>query len=377
MSKSVADWIDAETIIDPQLGSMIQEESINADVAIQIYNARRAARLTQAELASLINTKQSNISRLEDADYDGHSLTMLKKVFAALGRSFRIHVDDPNPPDLDTPLSSGGRLKDYEPLIQFASQRVTSTFPADIRWHDLVQAGFRGVLQADQQYADSNIPFDRFSVPLIRGAMINEIKHLHSEGLLRRKTSGVAVSFGAEYRKTTTVVSKISRSVTRDVLQNFDQFHSVRLDSDNKSREVVLFSKVGSRKKNSVVYLTVAHQTDHDLYVSESYLLDKRLGEDVFHISPFQALKRIVDRFGLTLRVGNTSSKFILHETVPVRTLDSSRLVKLSAPPRHSHYLSTMLRASTRKGKKLADISMAYCIDTTKYKRWVNKTTKK
>ena len=43
-------------------------------------NARTEAGLSQKELAEMIGTTQSVISRLEDADYEGHSLSMLSRI---------------------------------------------------------------------------------------------------------------------------------------------------------------------------------------------------------------------------------------------------------------------------------------------------------
>lgn len=54
------------------------------EIAQMIYDARSAAGLTQAELADLINTQQPVISQLENADYEGHSLSMLERIAEAL-----------------------------------------------------------------------------------------------------------------------------------------------------------------------------------------------------------------------------------------------------------------------------------------------------
>jgi transcriptional regulator with XRE-family HTH domain len=59
-----------------------------------IYDARTAAGLTQAQLAKLIGTDQSVISRLEDADYDGHSMSMLRRIATALGKKLEIRFVD-------------------------------------------------------------------------------------------------------------------------------------------------------------------------------------------------------------------------------------------------------------------------------------------
>ncbi len=62
----------------------ITGEREKADVAAQVYEIRTKAGLSQAKLAKLVGTTQSVISRLEDADYDGHSLNMLRRIAAAL-----------------------------------------------------------------------------------------------------------------------------------------------------------------------------------------------------------------------------------------------------------------------------------------------------
>ncbi len=50
------------------------------------------AGLTQTELAKLVGSKQPVIARLEDADYEGHSLTMLQRIAIALNQKVEIHL---------------------------------------------------------------------------------------------------------------------------------------------------------------------------------------------------------------------------------------------------------------------------------------------
>jgi transcriptional regulator with XRE-family HTH domain len=64
---------------------LVAQERMNRTVASQIYALRTHHGLTQQQLASRIGTTQSVIARLEDADYDGHSLKMLSRIAAALG----------------------------------------------------------------------------------------------------------------------------------------------------------------------------------------------------------------------------------------------------------------------------------------------------
>ena len=96
---------DALEIIDKsivgdnrELRELVEEATVNAMVAGAIYDARSAARFTQKELAELIGTKQPVISQLENAEYDGHSLTMLKRIADALNQRLEIRFV-PNVPE--------------------------------------------------------------------------------------------------------------------------------------------------------------------------------------------------------------------------------------------------------------------------------------
>ena len=82
--------LDAITGQDPELQALIEEEAENLRIAKNIYELRTKAGLSQTELAKRIGTTQSVISRLEDADYEGHSLPMLRRVASALDKRIEI-----------------------------------------------------------------------------------------------------------------------------------------------------------------------------------------------------------------------------------------------------------------------------------------------
>ena len=58
----------------------------HTEIARKICELRTSAGLTQAQLGKLIGTTASVICRLEDADYEGHSLGMLRRIGAALNQ---------------------------------------------------------------------------------------------------------------------------------------------------------------------------------------------------------------------------------------------------------------------------------------------------
>ena len=78
---------------DPKLQELYEEEKINFQAALAIRRAREAAGLTQGRLAKKIGTTQSVISRLEDADYEGHTLKMLERIAEALNQRVVIQLE--------------------------------------------------------------------------------------------------------------------------------------------------------------------------------------------------------------------------------------------------------------------------------------------
>jgi len=91
-TKNALSIIEKLNRTDPELQEMVAEASINAKVAQLLYEARTKAGLTQQQLAELIGTKQPVIARLEDADYEGHSLSMLQRIAHALNQRLEINL---------------------------------------------------------------------------------------------------------------------------------------------------------------------------------------------------------------------------------------------------------------------------------------------
>lgn len=75
---------------DPERIQGYEEEVVNAEIARKVYDLRTKAGLSQRELAKRVGTSGSAICRLEDADYDGHSLYMLKRIAQALDQRVEI-----------------------------------------------------------------------------------------------------------------------------------------------------------------------------------------------------------------------------------------------------------------------------------------------
>lgn len=70
--------------------SVYEQALFDTEVGSMIYDLRTEAGLSQRALAKKVGTTASVICRLEDADYEGHSLAMLRRIATALDKRVEI-----------------------------------------------------------------------------------------------------------------------------------------------------------------------------------------------------------------------------------------------------------------------------------------------
>ncbi len=99
MSKTNFDVFLEEQLRDPDFAQRFERAGEAWDVALQIAALREKAGLSQRELALKLGTSQQQISRLESPAYEGHSLSMLRRVARALSAKVRVVLEpDQTPP---------------------------------------------------------------------------------------------------------------------------------------------------------------------------------------------------------------------------------------------------------------------------------------
>ncbi len=93
MKKTNFDLYLEEQLKDPAFAERFEQAGEAWDVALQIAALRERAGLSQKDLARKLKTSQQNISRLESPSYEGHSLTMLRRVAKALSAKVRVVLE--------------------------------------------------------------------------------------------------------------------------------------------------------------------------------------------------------------------------------------------------------------------------------------------
>ncbi len=94
MKKTNFDLYLDEQLKDPTFAGRFSRAGEAWDVALQIASLRQRAGLSQKELAVRLKTSQQQISRMESPDYEGHSLSMLRRVAEALHARVRVTFED-------------------------------------------------------------------------------------------------------------------------------------------------------------------------------------------------------------------------------------------------------------------------------------------
>ena len=81
-----------EQLQDPKFKKRFEQAGEAWEVAIQLATLRKARGISQKQLADKVGTSQQQISRLESPSYQGHSLSMLRRVVEALGGTLKVEI---------------------------------------------------------------------------------------------------------------------------------------------------------------------------------------------------------------------------------------------------------------------------------------------
>lgn len=105
---------DAVELMDRWYGSipgwddMVAEEELNMQIGQAVYDLRHKVGLSQTDLAKLTGTTQAIISKVENADYDGNPMEILKRVCFAVHVTIRISCAPVQQQDSECLLMLGG-----------------------------------------------------------------------------------------------------------------------------------------------------------------------------------------------------------------------------------------------------------------------------
>ena len=96
---------------DPDFAARFRRAGEAWDVAIQLAALRKESGMSQKELARRVGTSQQQISRLESPSYEGHSLSMIRRVAEVLGATVRVQIEQNKQGSKHAVAESGAKYK--------------------------------------------------------------------------------------------------------------------------------------------------------------------------------------------------------------------------------------------------------------------------
>ncbi len=115
MKKTNFDRYLEEQLKEPAFAERFKHAGEAWDVALQIASLRQRAGFSQKDLAKLLKTSQQQISRLESPGYEGHTLSMLRRVAEALHARVRVTFE---------PEQKGSEMRVAEGSVVYGAKRT-------------------------------------------------------------------------------------------------------------------------------------------------------------------------------------------------------------------------------------------------------------
>ena len=79
---------------------------------------------------------------------------------------------------MNTPSSTEEYVKKFAPLVKRIAYHLMAKLPASVHVDDLIQAGLIGLMDAAENYDDTQgAQFETYAVQRIRGSMLDELRH--------------------------------------------------------------------------------------------------------------------------------------------------------------------------------------------------------
>ncbi len=90
-------------------------------------------------------------------------------------------------------------------------------------------------------------------------------------------------------------------------------------------------------------------------------------------LTPTLLLQAFVQRFGLTVQIGNQINKFILAEDIDItgKVTDLSEIFAINNPKNHSFVNSFFIRIDNQKDNSTIRCALVFAIDETEYMAWL------
>ena len=177
------------------------------------------------------------------------------------------------------------------------------------------------------------------------------------------------IIFGELFKNECSKFNVLEKEVI-ETIKGPDEIKRINLDSNHQ----LLFYL----KKLSVGYylLVDCQLRENQNVVQYAYKIYPDFMEQINSNDPMIVLEQFANKFGLEIQIGGFVEKFIAGDSFPVGIgQQPQNIVNISNPQNHSFLQSMMMRVRNEGQFQILDVSLAYCIDTTEYQKYLSENS--
>jgi len=127
-------------------------------------------------------------------------------------------------------------------------------------------------------------------------------------------------------------------------------------------------------KKHQDYFLLVDGRLKGDNFTTNNaYKIYPSLMKEFDTKEPLQVLEKFAQKYGLSMKIGGFEEKFIAGDSFPVGIgQDPQNMINILNPQNHTFSKSMMMIVRNEGQFQHIDVSIAYCIDTTEYLKYLS-----
>lgn len=95
------------------------------------------------------------------------------------------------------------------------------------------------------------------------------------------------------------------------------------------------------------------------------------LEPDLARVTPLQLTRKLAERFGVELQIGDKKSKIFVEDKITVQEVDPRRYVRILNEQNHRLAPLTYLRTESHGAHRRASAVLCFAIDVTEYENWL------
>ena len=160
---------------------------------------------------------------------------------------------------------------------------------------------------------------------------------------------------------------RIGASRVRGTVESYDQVEIVVLSEDANRTRIGIYLRTVSIGDRTISTLVIAKQSDEVSTVLSVYRIPQSiLARCVNGVTPLAVLETLADEFGIEIKIGNKTGKFVFSEQIPGGP-ENPTFIQGDSSPKDSFYASLWVRYVKNGNPPYWDCALGFALNMDRY----------